>query len=144
MSLLLCLVMAKKLLVKDDLACDHLLHKKLLMILTVQQLVYAAYVCKPTYLCKPTFIGACMILDMHTLTHILIFSIWFFKVFLVLLFWFWFFKILMLYIWPVIICSSLQETDSLLFTFVLKKPYFPIFHKNYPINISPYLREKIS
>ena len=75
MSLLLCLVMAKKLLVKDDLACDHLQRKKLLMILMVQQLVYATYVCKPTYLRKPTFIGACMILDMHTLTHILIFSL---------------------------------------------------------------------
>lgn len=49
MSLLLCLVMAKKLLVKDDLACDHLLRKKLLMILMVQQLVYAAYVSLRTY-----------------------------------------------------------------------------------------------
>ena len=35
---------------------------------------------------------------------------------------------------------ALEETDSLLFTFVLKKPYFSIFHKNYLINISPYLR----
>ena len=33
---------------------------------------------------------------------------------------------------------SLEETDSLLFTFVLKKPYFSIFHRNYLINISPY------
>ena len=41
--------MAKKLLVKDDLACDHLLRKKLLMILTVQQLVYAAYVSLRTH-----------------------------------------------------------------------------------------------
>ena len=38
------------------------------------------------------------------------------------------------------ISLSLEETDSLLFTFVLKKPYFPIFHTNYLINICPYLR----
>ena len=31
------------------------------------------------------------------------------------------------------ICLSLQEIDSLLFTFVSKKPYFPIFHTNYLI-----------
>ena len=34
----------------------------------------------------------------------------------------------------------LEETDFLLFTFVLKKLCFSIFHTNYLINISPYLR----
>ena len=34
----------------------------------------------------------------------------------------------------------MEETDSLLYTFVLKKPYFSIFHANYLINISPFLR----
>ena len=32
------------------------------------------------------------------------------------------------------------KRHSLLFTFVLKKPCFSIFHINYLINISPYLR----
>ena len=34
----------------------------------------------------------------------------------------------------------MEETDFLLYTFVLKKPYFSIFHANYLINISPFLR----
>ena len=34
----------------------------------------------------------------------------------------------------------LEETDSLMFTFILKKPYFSISHTSYLINISPYLR----
>ena len=33
----------------------------------------------------------------------------------------------------------MEETDSLLFTFILEKPCFSIFHTNYLINISPYL-----
>ena len=38
------------------------------------------------------------------------------------------------------ICLSLKETNSLLFTFALKKLYFPIFRTNYFINIYPYSR----
>ena len=34
----------------------------------------------------------------------------------------------------------LEETDSLLFKFILKKSYFSIFHTNYLIDISPYLK----
>ena len=34
----------------------------------------------------------------------------------------------------------MEETDSLLHTFVLKKPYFSIFHTNYLTNISPFLK----
>ena len=29
------------------------------------------------------------------------------------------------------ICFSLEETDSLMFKFASKKPYFSIYHKNY-------------
>ena len=36
-------------------------------------------------------------------------------------------------------CLSLEETDYLLFAFVLNKSYFSIFHANYLINNSPYL-----
>ena len=34
----------------------------------------------------------------------------------------------------------MEETDCLLYTFVLKERYFSIFHTNYLINISPFLR----
>ena len=76
-----------------------LLKKMPFLLLRVQQLAYI------TYICTTTFIGVCMILEMHTWTCTLIFSLWFFKVlriFLVLLFWFWLFKNLMLDIWPLI------------------------------------------
>ena len=63
-------------------------------IVGVRQLGYVAYVR------TPTFIGVRMILDMFTLTGILIFSLWFFKVFKV--FNFILFKNLLLYIWPLI------------------------------------------
>ena len=39
---------------------------------------------------------------------------------------------------------SLEETDSILFKFVLKKPYFPVAHKNCLIYFSPYLRALIN
>ena len=39
------------------------------------------------------------------------------------------FKNLLLYIWSLIFCLPLEETDSLLLSFVLKKPYFSVFHK---------------
>ena len=65
------------------------------------------------YICL--LIGIHMILDMRTLTSTLIFSLWLFKVFKTFLI------LLSLYCF---ICLSLEETDSLLFTFVLKKPYF--------------------
>ena len=96
-----------------------------LKIYRVPQLMYTAYI--PT----PTSIGIWMILDMCTLTHMLIFSLWFFKVFKIFLI------LTSLYR---LICLSLEETDSLLFKFVLKKPYFSIFHTIYVINISPYFR----
>ena len=45
----------------------------------------------------------------------------------------------MLYIYIfTIICLEFEETNSLLFTFLLN--YFSIFHTNYLVNISPYLR----
>ena len=88
----------------------------------VWQLVYVAYIC------MPTFIGIQIILDMWTLTGMLIFTLWFkvFKIFLLLTL----YKILLLFDLQ-FICLSLEETDYLLFTFVLKKSYFPIFHTNY-------------
>ena len=93
----------------------------------VQQLVYVAYVC------THTFISICIILGMHTLAQMHIFPTYFLmfsKKFLVLT---------VLYILKSnFIYLSLEETDSLLFTFVLKKLYFSIFHRNYLINISPY------
>ena len=49
------------------------------------------------------------------------------------------FKNLILYFWT-FICLSLKERGPLLLSFVLKKPYFPFFHTNYLINISPYVR----
>ena len=49
------------------------------------------------------------------------------------------FKNLLLYIWS-FIYLFLEETDSLLFTFLLKGPYFSIFYTNYLINVFPYLR----
>ena len=96
-----------------------------LKIYRVRQLMYTAYV--PT----PTFIDIWMILGMCTLTCMLNFSLWFFKVFKIFLI------LICLYC---LICLSLEETDSLLFKFVLKKPYFSIFDTNYVINISPYFR----
>ena len=85
----------------------------------------------------PTFISVCLILDMRMVTCILIFFpaifLKFSKFFCIL------FKNLLLYIWS-LICLSLEENDSLLFTFILKKPYFPIFHTNSLRNISPYFR----
>ena len=102
----------------------------------VQQLAYVAFVR------TSTFIGIHMILDMYILTRMLIFSFWIFtvfKIFIVLIISYClktYCNIFELYL----ICLSLKETDSWLFTFVLKKPHFSIFHTNYLANISPYLR----
>ena len=94
------------------------------MVNRVSQLAYLAFAC------TPNFIGVRMNLDMCPLTLMLIFSLWLFKVFkkffLVLVL----FKNLLVYIWP-LICLSLEETDCLLFTFVLKKLYISIFHTKY-------------
>ena len=62
--------------------------------------------------------------------------LWFFKVFKIFL------VLIISYclkIWP-LICLSLEEMDSLLFTFVVKKSYFPICYTNYLINIFPDFR----
>ena len=97
---------------------------------------YAAFACSFSwqgstigYVRMPTFIGVLMILDMLTSTRRpILFSLIFqsfqifsgsdnfilFKNFLVSIYFF-----------------VLGEADSLQFTFVLKKPYFLIFHTNY-------------
>ena len=86
---------------------------KSIIALRVRQLAYVAYV-----------IGVRMILDMCTFdTYAHLFP-WFFKVFKN-------FSAIFL----TFICLSLEETDSLLFTYVLKKIFFSIFHTNYLINI---------
>ena len=102
------------------------------LFIRVQQWAYILYVH------IPTFIGVHMISDISTLTRTLNFSLWFFKVFkifLVLII-FLLFKNLLLYVWSL----PLEETYSSLFTFLLKKPYFSMFHTNYSVNIFPYLR----
>ena len=78
-------------------------------------------------------------LNMRMLTCMPIFSLRFFK----------FFKIFLVliilyclktycYIFDLyFICLSLEETDSLLFTLVLRKAYFLIFHTNYSYFILP-------
>ena len=76
------------------------------------------------------FFGVCMILDMHTLTCILIFSLRFFKVFKICL---------------ILIILYYLKTYCYIFDlnlFVLEKPYFSIFHTSYLINASPYLRAR--
>ena len=96
----------------------------------VQQMVFV------TYVHTSLIIGVDMILDMHMLGHRFIFSLWCFKVFKIL-------YCLKTYCYTFdiqFISLSLKETDSLLFTFVLKKPCFSIFHTKYLIIISPYLR----
>ena len=101
-------------------------------IVRVWQLMYV------TYLHMPTFIGILMLLDMRTFMHTIIFTSWFkvFKIFLVLII-LYCLKNLLPYIWPSI--YFVLGTDIFfIFTFVLKKPYFPTFHKNYSIDISPY------
>ena len=50
---------------------------------------------------------------------------------------FWFLKF---YAVKIVFFLFMEETDLLLFRFVLKKPYFSIFHTSYLIYISPYLR----
>ena len=49
------------------------------------------------------------------------------------------FKHLLLHIWPLVFCLTLEKTDSLLYTFVLKKPYFSIFGTNYLINFDNFI-----
>ena len=107
------------------------------LFIRVEQLAYVAY----THI--TTFIGVSMISDISTLTQTLIFSLWFFKVFKI-------FLVLIIYMYCLktycfifdlsFIFLSLKETDSLLFTFLLKKPYLSMFHTNYLINTFPYLR----
>ena len=101
----------------------------------VWQFAYVAYIC------MHTFIGVRMIiLDMRLLICMLIFSRWLFKVFKIFLV----LKILYclktycsifliyfaLYLW-----FSLEEADFLLFTFILKKPYFSyeLFNKYFSL-----------
>ena len=63
-------------------------------------------------------------------TRTLIFFLRFFKVF----------KISQILSLHCFIYLRLEEADYLLFTFILKKRYFSIFHRNYLIIISPDLR----
>ena len=87
------------------------------------------------------FIGARMILDMRTFTRMLVFYLFFkvSKIFLVLIILYCLKAYC--YIFDLqFICLALEDTDSLLFKFVLKKPYFSNFYTNYLINIYPYLR----
>ena len=87
----------------------------------VRQLTYVAYVC------TSTFIGVPMILDMRTLTVTLFKILQHFSGF----YNFIQFKNLLLHIWPfdLIHLFFLEETDFLLFTFVLKKFFFSQFFK---------------
>ena len=76
--------------------------------------------------------------------YTLIFFLWFFKVvkiFLVLKI-FYCLKTYCYIFDLLFICLSLRETDSLLFTFILKRPCFFnfLFQTNYLINISSYIR----
>ena len=94
----------------------------------VWQLTYVAYVR------TSTFVGIRMIVDLRTLTRTLICSLWFFKVLK--------FQVL------IILCLktychlldhyfnywSLEETDFLPFTFVLKWPYFSIFNRYFSLS----------
>ena len=95
------------------------------MVYRDQQLVYVIYICTPNF--------GNAFYDMYThFFHTI--SLWF------------------LYCWKTycykfdfkFICLSFKETGSLLFTFVLKKPYFSIFHTNYLINISPYIKALVN
>ena len=98
----------------------------------VWQLMYVAYVH------MPTFIGILMLLDMRTFMGTIIFTSWFkvFKILLVLII-LYCLKNLLPYIW-LSIYFVLGRDIFFTFTFVLNKSYFPTFHKNYSIDISPY------
>ena len=105
-----------------------------LVLTRVRQLAYVAYVR------TPTFNDVRMILDMGTLKLTLIFSLWLFKVFkiflnLIILQ----FKNLMLYIGPLTFLLVLGRDRFFTVYIYFKETYFPIFHTNYLINISPYL-----
>ena len=91
-------------------------------IVGVRQLGYVAYVR------MPTFIGVRMILDMFTLTGILIFSLWFFKVFKV--FNFILFKNLLLYIWPLIYLFVLGRDIFFTAYICFKETFFYNFSYN--------------
>ena len=111
----------------------------------VQQFVYVLCVCTPTLLGILDML--LWILDMHTLTRTLIFSLWLFKVSSFLNYFnFKLPKNLLLYIWPLIYLfvlgstemyyiSLLEETDFLLFTSVLKKPYFSFFDTFFHVSL---------
>ena len=99
------------------------------------------------YARTPNFIDICMISDFFPMIFFFKFSGSFNFIL---------FKHLLLYIRP-LIYLSLEETDSLLSAFVLKKlvfhtisispylkPYFSIFHSDYLINIFPYLRALVN
>ena len=83
------------------------------------------------------------ILDMLMLTLMLIFSLWFFKIFKICL------VLTILYclktycyisIWPLIYLLALGRDRFCTVYICFKKTYFSIFHTNYLINISPYHR----
>ena len=83
------------------------------------------------YVRTPIFIGVLMILDMCTLTARSFFPYDFSK----------FSKFGLFYKFDLILFSlSLEETDSLKFTFVLKIPYLSICHTHNLTNTSPDLR----
>ena len=93
------------------------------------------------YVCTPNFIGVRIILDMCTLTRTLIFSLLFFKVFeiFLVLITLYCLKLNALYLTFNLFACPWKRQDSLLYIFVLKKPYFSFFLRNYLINISSYL-----
>ena len=98
-----------------------------------QQLVYIAHIR------KPTFIGVHMTLDMHTLTSMLIFSLWFFKVFKIL-YHYLFCKTLLLYIWSLIHLLVLRRNIFFTVNIYFKEMLFFKFYRKYLINISSYLK----
>ena len=90
------------------------------------------------YICMPTFIDERVSLDMHTLTLMLIFSYDLLKFQNCSIFYnFILFKKTYCYVFDLWFnCLSMQLLDFLVFTFVLKKPYFWICHTYYLINIT--------
>ena len=71
-----------------------------------------------------------MILEMRMFRYTLIFSLRFFKIFKIFLVFMILYCLLFTAIYFNFNLFVLEKIDSLLFTFVLKKPYFSIFHTN--------------